>query len=201
MPGRFHVAAGALAAAAGVAAVVFLWPRKPPPEPPAVISSVPDFRLTDQEGKGFDSATALRGKPWIANFIFTRCTTVCPVFTARMAQVDKLARERKLATWLVSFSVDPDHDTPEVLKAYAAERGVSTERWSFLTGKTDEITRTVTGALKMHVEKVGGKPVGESIMHGTHFVLVDGAMKVRGYYNLSDADALDRLLSDLSRVQ
>lgn len=198
---RFHVAAGAAVAAAAVALVVTLWPRKPPPEPPPVISTVPDFRLTDQEGRPFDSATALRGTPWIANFIFTRCTTICPIFTARMAQVDKLARDKKLKTRLVSFSVDPEHDTPEVLKAYAAERGASTERWSFLTGKTDEIVKLVTGALKIHIEQVGGKPVGESIMHGTHFVLVDGAMKIRGYYNLSDADALDRLFADLALVQ
>jgi protein SCO1 len=198
---KIHVAAGALAVAAVAAGVVMLWPRKPPPEPPPVINAVPEFELTDQNGRPFASVTALRGKPWVANFIFTRCTTVCPTFTARMAELDKLTRERGDKVWLVSFSVDPEHDTPEVLARYAADRGASLEKWSFLTGKTEDIIKTVTSALKIHVEQVGGKPIGESIMHGTHFVLVDGAMKIRGYYNLSDLDALPRLMGDLKLVQ
>jgi protein SCO1/2 len=195
---RAHVAGIVIALL--VALAIMLWPRKPPREPPPVIAAVPEFTLVDQDGRELSSVTALRGKPWVANFIFTRCTTVCPIFTAKMDRLDELTRARKDDVRLISFSVDPEHDTPEVLARYARERGASTEKWSFLTGKTEDVVRTVTGALKIHVERVGGKPVGESIMHGTHFVLVDGAMKIRNYYDLSDEDALDRILADLEQL-
>jgi protein SCO1/2 len=197
---RLHIAAGALALAVCAALLVTLWPRRTRRDPPPVIAPVPAFALTDQEGRPFASGIALRGRPWVANFIFTRCTTVCPIFTGKMARLDARLKERGDDAWLVSFSVDPEHDTPEVLRRYATERGAPTERWSFLSGSTADILRTVTEALKIHIEKVDGAPIGQSIMHGTHFVVVDAEMNIRGYYDLADDDALDRILSDLSRL-
>jgi protein SCO1/2 len=198
---RLHVAAGALAAAAAVAAVVLLYPRKPHRDPPPVIFTLPRFVLTDQAGQPFDSEQRLKGRPWVANFIFTRCTTVCPVFTARMARFEERTRDRGERLRLVSFSVDPEHDTPPVLAAYATRHQANLARWSFLTGATDEIKRVVTDSLKIALEQQPGKPIGESILHGTHFALVDAAMQVRGYYDLADEDALERMLADLERIE
>jgi protein SCO1 len=198
---RVHVAAGTLVVALAAALVVMLWPRQPDPDPPPVIGAVPEFVLTDQEGRRFESGTALRGRPWVANFIFTRCTTVCPAFTGRMARIEAQTRGRAEGLRLVSFSVDPEHDTPEVLAAYAAQHGANTARWSFLTGQVADITRTVVDALKIAVERQPDRPVGESILHGSHFVLVDSAMNIRGYYALSDEDALERLLHDLALIE
>lgn len=195
---RLHVAAGAVVAAIAVAALVTFYPRKPQRDPPPVIAAMPRFQLTDQAGKPFDSDARLRGQPWVANFIFTRCTTVCPVFTARMAAFEERTRDRGERLKLVSFSVDPEYDTPEVLAAYAANYKANLSRWSFLTGPVDEIKRVVTDSLKIALEEQPDKPVGQSILHGTHFALVDASMNIRGYYDLADADALDRMLADLA---
>ena len=200
---RVHVAAGALVVAVAAALAVTLWPRRPTREPPPVIGVVPDFTLTDHTGAPFKSHVTLMGHPWVANFIFTRCTTVCPLFTTKMAQLEEKTRARfgdRLR--MVSFSVDPDHDKPEVLATYARERGADvSRRWWFLTGATEDITRIVEKSLKIAMEKLPDRPVGDSIRHGTHFVLVDGGMRIRGYYDLSDADVLQRLERDLQLLE
>jgi protein SCO1/2 len=193
-----HVAAGAIVVAGLAAALITFYPRKPHRDPPPVIAAMPRFQLTDQSGKPFDSDARLAGKPWVANFIFTRCTTVCPVFTAKMARFEEQTRDLGDDLRLVSFSVDPEYDTPEVLARYAEAHKANLARWSFLTGPTGEIKRVVTDSLKIAVEKQPGQPVGQSILHGTHFALVDGAMRIRGYYDLADADALERMLADVA---
>jgi protein SCO1/2 len=191
-----------MALAVIAALAVMLWPRRPMREPPPVIGVVPDFELTDHEGTPFKSAVTLKGHPWVANFIFTRCTTVCPIFTSKMARLEEQTRARGDRLRLVSFSVDPEFDTPEVLKRYALDRGADlSSRWWFLTGATEEITRIVEKSLKIAMEKIPGAPVGDSIRHGTHFVLVDGGMRIRGYYDLSDADVLERLERDLELLE
>ena len=103
--------------------------------------NAPRFALYDQEGSvvRFDH---LRGKRVVLNFIFTRCpvATMCPAATARMTSLQRLAMERKLPDLqLVSISLDPTYDTPPVLKAYAAARGIDTKNFSFLTGPEDAV--------------------------------------------------------------
>ena len=199
---RIHVAAGALVVAVAAALAVTLWPRRPMREPPPVIGVVPDFTLTDHTGQPFKSAVTLKGHPWVANFIFTRCTTTCPLFTSKMAKLEEQTRSRGDRLRLVSFSVDPDYDTAGVLKQYAADRGADvSKRWWFLTGPTEEITRIVEKSLRIAMEKMPDRPVGDSIRHGTHFVLIDGGMHIRGYYDLSDADVLQRLERDLQLLE
>jgi protein SCO1/2 len=166
------------------------------PKPLPVMSTVPDFRFTDQNGEPFGSEQ-LRGRVWVANAIFTRCPSICTVSTQRMAEVQHRGRGLGEHFHLVSFSVDPEHDTPLKLLAYARSHRVSPRMWSFLTGNREELTRTLNEGLKIYMGKAA--PPGDDLMdigHGSHFVLVDSRMRVRGYYDLTDEGALDGLLRD-----
>ena len=166
------------------------------PAPP-VIGHVADFKLTDHTGKPFGTAE-LAGKVWIANFIFTRCTTVCPIFTEKMARLEEKAPD---AIRFVSFSVDPEYDTPPVLTAYAKAKGADTRRWSFLTGPIDDVRKTVVDSMKVAVDKdPNATDPGMAIMHGTYFVLVDGKGQIRGVYAMSDESAGKRILEDAGRI-
>lgn len=167
---------------------------KLPPRLP-VLGQLPDFQLVDQNGKPYGAAD-LRGRVWVANFIFTRCPTVCPTFTKKMFEIQKRSRNIEPAFHLVSFSVDPEHDTPEALARYARQHRASPRMWSFLTGTPDDVKRVVVDGLKVAMGREGPDSDFESIFHGTHFVLVDARGQIRGYYEMSDADAIDRVLRD-----
>lgn len=169
------------------------------PKPPPVIGQVATFALTDQHGEPFGTAD-LRGKAWVANFIFTRCPTVCPTFTAKMASIQHRSRGLGDALHLVSFSVDPSYDTPARLLEYAKQHKASPRVWSFLTGPLDTIKATVVDGLKV---AMGGNITDgnfEGIFHGSHFVLVDPEGRIRGYYESTDPEAIDRLLQDAGTV-
>jgi protein SCO1 len=171
----------------------------PPPLP--VLGTLPDFHFRNQYGQDFGS-DQLKGRVWVANFIFTRCPTECPRFTKQMFQLQHRGRGLGQAFHLVSFSVDPTHDTPEVLLGFARQYRVSPRAWTFLTGDPEAIKRTVVDGLKVSMGKTPGTDDDDltSIFHGTHFVLVDSKMQIRGYYDSHEEDAVDRLLRDAGLV-
>jgi protein SCO1/2 len=171
--------------------------RAPPLLP--VLGQVQDFTLTDQFGKPYGSEQ-LKGRVWVANFIFTRCPTICPVFTAQMGKVQHRVRNLGEAFHLVSFTVDPEFDTPEVLNAYAKTKRVSPRMWSFLTGERPDIKNVVMRDMKVHMTKDGPDDDLMSIGHGSHFVLIDPKMQVRGYYDSNDPSSLDTLVRDVGLV-
>jgi protein SCO1/2 len=164
-----------------------------------VLTTVPAFRLVAQTGEPFGSEE-LTGRVWIANFIFTRCPTVCPQLSRRMADVQAAVREDE-GIRLVSFSVDPDYDTPEVLREYATRFGADPERWTFLTGTVESIKQAVEEGLKVS-SGLDGKPVDVSeVLHGTHFVLVDDRLRIRGYHDVATPEGFDRLVADAERLE
>lgn len=167
----------------------------PPPLP--VLSTLPDFQFKNQYGEEF-GADKLKGRIWVANFIFTRCPTECPRFTKEMFKLQHRGRGLGQSFHLVSFSVDPEHDTPAVLLDFAKRYKVSPRAWTFLTGDPEQIKRTVVEGLKVSMGRDETKDEDDltAIFHGTHFVLVDAQMQIRGYYDSHDADAVDRLLRD-----
>jgi protein SCO1/2 len=161
------------------------------------LGHVPTFAFTDQNGQPLTDRD-LRGGVWVANFIFTRCPTACPMLTAKFKalqqQLGPLPGVR-----FVSISVDPEHDTPEVLAAYAKRFSADTSRWSFVTGPLAEIEKTVVRGFKIHVGKPKPRAADPSlidIMHGEHFVLVDQSGQIRGYYR-SEKLELEELQTDL----
>jgi protein SCO1/2 len=177
----------------GVPTVRSMRVKLPPPLP--VLATVPEFQLTDQNGESFDPEK-LRGQVWVANFIFTRCPTICPLFTQKMQQIQHRGRGLGQYFHLVSFTVDPEHDTPEVLADYARKHRVSPRMWSFLTGPRHELQRIIVDGMKIHMERGADPDDLMSIGHGSHFVLVDTELRVRGYYQFNDPGAVDTLLRD-----
>ena len=168
------------------------------PEPPPRLGQVPEFALTDQNGRPFTRQT-LAKKTWVAAFMFTRCPTICPRITQKMKQ---LQRKHGQKLWLVSFSVDPEHDTPEVLRAYAAKNGANLASWSFLTGDSEVIRKTAEKGFKLAVEgKVDTNAPDLGLLHGSHLVLVDGEGEIRGFYRTDDDTEIERLLADADRVR
>jgi protein SCO1 len=174
---------------AAVVLVLSACQRAQPPLP--TFGSVPGFTLTSQDGKEF-SSTALEGKIWVADFIFTTCTGPCPRMSSQMRQVQTAVKDLPDVK-LVSFTVDPDRDTPEVLAEYARRYKAEPERWYFLTGTKETLHR-----LNREAFKLGN--VDGSLDHSTRFVLIDRKSQVRGYYLTSDADALQRLGADIRTV-
>jgi len=158
-----------------------------------VIRAVPEFSLTDQNGQTVTNAD-LRGKIWIADFIFTRCKGPCPLMTARMLEMQK-ALTKTPEVKLVSVTVDPEYDTPEVLKAYAEANFADPERWKFLTGDKTVIEKLVTEGFMQHLAEENGEPV-----HGTMFLIVDGNGMVRSARMLEDPELIPKILMDTGNL-
>jgi len=160
------------------------------------LAQVPEFALRNQRDETV-SAKDLRGKIWIANFMFTSCPDVCPILTTKLSGVRSRLVGDRVKIEYVSFSVDPQTDTPAVLAKYAAEHHVDFRDWRFLTGPLDQIQRVVIGGFKQSIQRDPNAKAGspESILHGSHFVLVDRALSIRGFYP-SDEEGLQRLVRD-----
>ena len=158
-----------------------------------VIRAVPEFSLTDQNGQTVTNAD-LRGKIWIADFIFTRCKGPCPLMTARMLEMQK-ALVKTPEVKLVSVTVDPEYDTPEVLKAYAEANFADPDRWKFLTGDKPVIEKLVTEGFMQHLAEENGEPV-----HGTMFLIVDGNGMVRSARMLEDPELIPKVLMDTGNL-
>jgi protein SCO1 len=169
-------------------------------EPLPNLGQVGQFSLLDQRAS-MVSADTLRGKVWVASFFFTRCPSICPRITRRMAALQVSAAAKGPALALVSFSVDPENDTPPVLLAYAQRFNADSKTWSFLTGDLDVVKRTVVDGFKLALD---GKadPAAENggIIHGSHLVLVDRTLAIRGYYRTDDDDDMTRILEDAARL-
>lgn len=156
-----------------------------------VLGRIPDFTLTNRDGRTIRRAD-LAGGPWIADFIFTRCTSSCPLLTARLARLDRELPPRGIR--LVSFSVDPAFDTPPVLERFARSFSAS-RRWLFLTGGESQIHDLTRGGFKLALEPAGVTG-NEAILHSTRFVLVDGNGAIREYCQALDPGALSQLAAD-----
>lgn len=165
--------------------------RRPAPKPPVglpVYARVPDFVLTERSGREV-ALRDLAGRPWIADFIFTRCGGICPMMSSKMAA---LAKDLKDDTQFVSFTVDPEVDSPAVLAEYAKKYEADPERWLFLTGSRDTLNAITTA---LHMNKID-----EPMMHSASFVLVDASHAVRGYYDSNDPAAIEKLKRDHARL-
>ena len=167
-------------------------------EPPPKLSSLPGFSFTDQDGATV-RLDDLLGEPWVADFIFTRCPGPCPLMSKKMQQLGPLLPE---GVRRVSFSVDPDYDTPEVLAEYAARYDAGDD-WIFLTGDRQGLWELSRDGFKLGVdEAIDELPQQQGpIVHSTRFVLVDQEGVVRGYYDPFDRDELERLLRELRAVR
>lgn len=171
-------------------------------EPPMILGQVPEFSLINRDGRTLTNADLL-GSPWVADFIFTRCAISCPRMTQRMVQLGNLWPEDS-STARVSFSVDPEFDTEEILQAYAESWKIEDPRWFFLTGDREVMKSIVMDGFKLAVEMnppPGTASPEEPILHSTRFVLVDGTGAIRGYYDAIQGGELERLVGDLRALE
>lgn len=153
-----------------------------------VYGRVPAFVLTSQTGATFDSKT-LAGKIWVADFFFTTCMGPCPRMSALMHSVQKRIADLPDVR-LVSLSVDPEHDTPPVLAAYAQRFRADPSRWYLLTGSPATLNTLDRDAFKMG-------NVDGTFTHSTLFALVDRQGVIRGYYDTGEGQSLDPLIADI----
>lgn len=152
---------------------------------------VPDFVLTDQTGASFSSKEKLDGKVWVANFIFTTCQGPCPRMSTQMSQA---RREILLPdVRFVSFTIDPDRDTPQALAAYGRRFHADSRNWHFLTGSKSDLNKLSYDAF--HLGNVGG-----ALEHSTRFVLVDRKARIRGYYDTAEPENVQKLIVDTKRL-
>ena len=165
------------------------------------INPVADFSFTERGGQTI-RLVDLRGKVWVASFLFTRCCTGCPRISADLLELQKNLPE---GVAIVSFSVDPEYDTPPVLKAYADTLGADPKRWLFLTGKQSEIYHLIKDSFHLGVEQNRGevrKP-GNEVTHSNRLIVVDGQGHIRGWdfdgTNPEDLPRLQKRIEELLR--
>lgn len=176
-------------------------PARPAGPPLPVLSRVTDFALTNQAGRVV-TAASLRGQPWLADIIFTRCPGPCVRMTRNLAALQARLPQAPQVR-LVTLTADPAFDTPEVLRRYAQAFGADLDRWDFLTGPQREVYALATQQLLLAVgenpDPATARPE-DLFLHSTRVVLVDAEGRVRASYDGEDPAALEAVLGDLHRL-
>jgi protein SCO1/2 len=157
-----------------------------------VLFPAPEWSLTDQTGRPFSSSN-LTGRVVLADFVYTTCTDVCPLLSGTFSEVRNQLRQARLLgdkAVLLSFSVDPDRDTPPVLDEYGVRFGAVPAEWRFLTGDRETVEELLLGGFKLGRPQIGARrPDGSTeIVHSNRVILIDGRGQVRALY---DGSALD----------
>lgn len=162
-----------------------------------VYHKIADFNFTNQEGQEISNSSTT-GKVYVADFFFTTCPTICPIMKTQMLRVyEKFQNEPEFL--ILSHSLDPAHDTQELLKDFAEKIGVENDQtWHFLTGDQEKIfeigqTSYLTTAMEDKLEPGG-------ILHSGAFVLVDQQGRIRGVYDGTKEDQVDRLMNDIPKL-
>jgi protein SCO1/2 len=181
------------AALAGLVLIPLMRPllRFEPPPPP-VIATVPPFELVDQDGAPFGDER-FGDAVHVVGFVFTRCTTVCPFVTASLSRLaERYDQAKEDGVGLLLVSVDPQHDTPPVLREFARQRGLDPERWRLLTGEPEAVRRLVVEGFLVAMGEPEGAGGPIEIAHTGRLVLVDRDGGIRGYYDTSE-EGLDEV--------
>ncbi|CAM4051064.1 Cytochrome c oxidase assembly protein [Mesobacillus thioparans] len=160
---------------------------------------IEDFTFTNQDNKPL-SKKDLKGKVWVADFVFTSCADVCPPMTANMAKLQDMIKKEDLKNVeIVSFSVDPTVDKPEVLNEYGQKFNVDFSNWSFLTGYSqEEIEKFAFESFKAFVKK---PEEGDQVIHGTDFYLIDQEGVMRKYYTGLKEVPFEQIIEDIKTLQ
>jgi protein SCO1/2 len=167
-----------------------------------VLGEIPDFSLVSSDGTAV-TAGDLEGTPWVAGFIFTSCAGVCPLMSAQMARLQEDLPEDS-SVRLLSITVDPARDTPEVLRAYAERFNARPERWQFVTGEPRQIYALAKDGFHLGAGELPDYDPDRDdgpFFHSSRLVLVDAQRRIRGYYEGAESAQVDRLKKDLAHLQ
>jgi len=163
-----------------------------------VIAQVPDWQLISQEGKPF-SSNDLRGKVYLANFVFSRCPSVCPKMLQDTVKIQERLKNTK-GVAIVTFTVEPSFDTPAVLAKLAADYKADTSVWTFLTHEDgDMLFKLYRDGYKVNVAPAQPAKDLYDIAHSEKVVLVDQLGQIRGYYGF-EQEKIDQLLVDVQHL-
>lgn len=174
----------------GVIIAILWWYSTPDPLP--VLGSIPQFEMTDSSNEPFGTED-LSGNIWVADFIFTTCAGPCPVMSTGMADIHNMfLDEQDIRT--VTYTVNPDYDTPDVLAAYAERFKADTDQWHFLTAPYEEIQSIIQNGFKMG-------DIEDIVFHSTKFALIDREMNIRGYYTGTESSEVEKLIKDIKNLR
>ncbi|RME14543.1 MAG: SCO family protein [Bdellovibrio sp.] len=175
---------------------IIIWSGKnfAPSQPLPVFGAIKPFSLVSQDNKPF-SLSNLKGKIWVVDFIFTSCHGPCPLMTRQMKQLQEHYVNSPDVHFL-SISIDPQTDTPQVLKRYAQKFSANFSKWTFLTGDLKTISLLARNSFKLS----SGTPENPSL-HTTKFVLLDRSGQIRGYYDSQDSLLLEKIKADIQKLQ
>jgi protein SCO1/2 len=154
---------------------------------------IPDFNLINQDSLVV-SGKILNDKISVVNFFFSSCPTICPVMSSEMMRVQEVFQENP-DIQILGFSVDPEYDTPEVLRSFGDRFDVKSGFWHLLTGPRDEIYQLARCGFILPVEHGGDDPY--DFIHSEKFILVDGQRRIRGYYDGTSRKDVDRLIIEI----
>jgi len=159
---------------------------------------LPDFVLLNQDSVVF-TADSLRGYIHVADYFFTRCPGICPRLSSAMRMVQDYLGEKAKKVRLVSYTVDPGHDSPATLREYAQRYGADLRRWTFVTGADTTLYRLAVKGYLIPVDKSPDSTRGElGYVHSDMLVLVDPELRIRGFYSGLDSLQVKRLLDDIN---
>ncbi len=187
---------------AGIVLLTLIRPMlRHEPEPPDILGTVPQFELTDQTGATFTDDD-MRGRTWVASFIFTSCRSICPLMVYSLKRFDTVAQEYAYDdVKIVSFTVDPEFDTPDVLAEFGEANGIDPERWRLVTGPRDDLEQL---AEKGFLTAMGERETLENgmidIAHAGRLALVDPRGRIRGWYSPDD-EGLEELMQRTRQVR
>ncbi len=157
-----------------------------------LVLSVPEFTLTNQQRDEI-SLSDLSGKVWVADFIFTHCPTICPIMTKEMAMLQSEFDSPDVN--FISFTVDPERDTTEVLANYAKQFGADEKTWHFLTGEKEQIYQLANNGFKLAAAQHEGM-----FPHSRKFILVSPDGEIYGYYDSHSEAAMTKLRKDITSL-
>lgn len=217
--------------------VVLIWhlfrarPERRAPDRLPVHQTIPDFQLVNQTGQPFVRQNLSSGI-WVANFVFTRCPGICPLLSTQMSKLQaQLDETDQPSVRLLSFSVDPEWDTPERLSEYAEKHHADIRRWFFLTGDQGAVQQLVTQGFQLSMmnrmnpmnrknrmnrenpmHPMDAQPEGshadhaqqqslEQIVHSDRFVLIDPKFRIRAYYRGNEEGLINHIMHDIDLLQ
>lgn len=159
--------------------------------------TIPDFNLINQDGETF-TADKLKGKYYVADFFFTTCPTICPDMSTQLLRVQEKYQDHE-NFMIISHTVQPEIDSPEILKEYANRYEAIPGKWEFLTGDKKVIYNLARKAYFAAVTEGNGGP--DDFIHTENFVLIDKAKRIRGFYDGTSKESVDQLITDIAILE